>query len=131
MNELARWVLSAGDLPAAMKARRAFERLLRDISAPPSDVAGSELIFGELVANGMEHGTGTVTLALARRGADLVLSVCDEGGWAFSSSVNEAPPPSQLRGRGLFFVRAVARCVKCSDHDRSTHVVLPITVREN
>ena len=131
MTELGQWRLNAGDLPSAMAARRSFERLLRDVALPDSDVSGSELIFGELVANGLEHGAGTVTLALSIVAGELVLSVRDEGGWAFRSVGSEAPPPTQLRGRGLFFVQSMARRIAQSEHGRATQIVLPVTVREH
>ena len=34
-----------------MEARHAFRQFLRTVAAPPSDVPGAELIFGELAAN--------------------------------------------------------------------------------
>ncbi len=128
MNELRRWRLGAGDFAAAMDARKDFARLVRSLAVPPSDVDGAELIFGELAANGVEHGVGTVTLAVRRDGDDLVLTVDDEGHGFAEQLRRENPGPTTARGRGLFFVRSIARRVDLSGHGSPATIVLPVRI---
>jgi anti-sigma regulatory factor (Ser/Thr protein kinase) len=127
--ELRRWRLIGGDVAGAMEARRAFRQFVRAVAAPPSDVPGAELIFGELAANSAEHGAGVMTIALCRDGIDLVLSVRDAGAWLPGVAAADRPEPSQLRGRGLFFVRWIARSVEKSASGTAARIVLPVTLR--
>jgi anti-sigma regulatory factor (Ser/Thr protein kinase) len=130
MMELRRWRLDSGDFAAAMAARKDFARLVRSLAVPPSDVDGAELIFGELAANGVEHGAGTVTLVVRRDGNDLVLMVDDEGRGFVERLLRGAPVASTPRGRGLFFVRSLARRVDPAAHGRPATILLPVRVQE-
>jgi anti-sigma regulatory factor (Ser/Thr protein kinase) len=131
MTELRHWRIPKGNFGAAMSARRSFGKLVRAIVLPSSDVVGAELIFGELVANGVEHGSSHVMLTLFRRGGDLVLAVSDASGWSERLKADERPAPSQLRGRGLFFVRSVARAIEREPAGGSLRVVLPLKLNES
>jgi signal transduction histidine kinase len=51
-------------------------------------------VLGNLLANAVEHGTGTVSLRGLRRGATVVLEVVDEG------PAERQPPPAGSGGRG-------------------------------
>src|SRR5271154_7123003 len=93
--ELRRWRLHQGDVSAAMQARRAFKRFVQVLAAATSDLAGAELIFGELAANGVEHGRGTTTLVLSRSGDELVLSVAPGDGWTPPEPPASRPSPGQ------------------------------------
>jgi anti-sigma regulatory factor (Ser/Thr protein kinase) len=128
MSELRRWRLCSGDFAAAMAARKEFARLVRALAVPPSDVDGAELIFGELAANGVEHGAGTVTLTVRSDGHDLVLTVDDEGHGFAEELRGETPVSSTPRGRGLFFVRSIARNVDLAGHGRPATILLPVRV---
>jgi anti-sigma regulatory factor (Ser/Thr protein kinase) len=130
MMELRRWSLDNGDFAAAMAARKEFARLVRSLAVPPSDVDGAELIFGELAANGVEHGAGTVTLAVRRDGSDLVLTVDDEGRGFAERLPRGAPAASTPRGRGLFFVRSLARRVDPAGQGRPATILLPVRVEK-
>jgi anti-sigma regulatory factor (Ser/Thr protein kinase) len=125
--EIGRWELADGDACGAMNARRAFRALVRGLAISPSDVDGAELIFGELAANGVEHGAGRMTLVLGHAGGELVLSIHVDGDWIYPVQSADVPTPSQARGRGLFFVRSIARRIEASS-DRLTHIVLPVTL---
>jgi anti-sigma regulatory factor (Ser/Thr protein kinase) len=130
MIELRRWRLGTGDFEAATAARKDFARLVRSMALPPSDVGGAELIFGELAANGVEHGAGTVTLVVRRDGNDLVLTVEDEGPGFAGELRRKAPVASTPRGRGLFFVRSLARRVEAAGRGRPATILLPVRVEK-
>jgi hypothetical protein len=125
MSELGVWKLTPGDFAGAMRARRAFVLLVRSIALPQSDIDGAELIFGEIAANGVEYGPATVTLALYRQGDELALAV--HGGSRFADGLETTRPAvSDSRGRGLFFVRSVARRIEPSGRGGPTTVILPV-----
>jgi anti-sigma regulatory factor (Ser/Thr protein kinase) len=126
--ELRSWRLHQGDVSAAMQARRAFKRFVHGLAATTSDLAGAELIFGELASNGVEHGSGTTTLVLSRSGDELVLSVAPGDGWAPPGPSASKPSPEQTRGRGWFFVRSLARRVD-SAPGSPTRIILPLQLR--
>ena len=111
-----------------MNARRAFRKFLRNLIGAGSDLDGAELMFGELAGNGAQHGTGSVTLTLGRDGDELTLSVEDAGGWKSDDPCASPPDPHQPRGRGLFFVRAMARRSRSDCCDGPATFVLPLTV---
>ena len=129
MVELRRWRLRRGDVSAAMRARRSFKRFARDLATASSDLAGAELIFGELAANGVEHSRGEMTLVLAQDDAELVLLVYHGDDWVPPAVAStRAPPPMQPRGRGLFFIRAIARRID-DPQGTPSRIVLPLTLR--
>jgi anti-sigma regulatory factor (Ser/Thr protein kinase) len=130
VRELRRWRLGTGDFVAAMAARKEFARLVRSLAVPPSDVDGAELIFGELAANGVEHGAGTVTLVVRRDGRELVLTVDEEGRGFAEPLLRGAPVAATPRGRGLFFVRSLALRVDPAGHGRPATILLPVRVQE-
>jgi hypothetical protein len=72
VTPIRRWRVAHGDAPAAVAARHEFVRRLIEIAAPDSDVCAAETIFGELVANALEHGVGVVTAELYGDGGDVV-----------------------------------------------------------
>jgi anti-sigma regulatory factor (Ser/Thr protein kinase) len=129
MFELRRWPLEEGDVAGAMRARRAFKEFLLGLAGRSSDVAGAELIFGELAANGVEHGRGSTTLVLWRDGEELTLSVQRGDNWLLPDAAGEAPSPSQTRGRGLFFIRSIARRIDIATSGAPTRIVLPVALR--
>ncbi len=127
MSELGVWRLTPGDFAGAMRARRAFARLIREIAAPQSDVDGAELIFGELAANGVEYGPGVVTIALHRTGDELALSV--HGGSRFTGLLAPRPGLAQPRGRGLFIIQSVAARVEPTQPGGPATIVLPVRLK--
>jgi signal transduction histidine kinase len=62
-------------------------------------------VLGNLLANAMEHGSGTVRLRGRWRGAAVVLEVLDEGPRTGASDVDRngrgEPEEPEQRGRGL------------------------------
>jgi anti-sigma regulatory factor (Ser/Thr protein kinase) len=121
---IARWVVEPGDFAGAAVARRAFQELVSRLALPSSDVAAAEIIFGELVSNGLEHGHGKVTATLRRSDELLILTVADEGRGVPEVVALGTPGTHQLRGRGLYFVRSLARLVDTAGGE--VRVVLPV-----
>jgi anti-sigma regulatory factor (Ser/Thr protein kinase) len=121
------WTLEHGALRDTASAREEFGEYLRanaDMAA--SDYDGSLVIFGELVSNAVEHGNGGVSVGLYRDGNDAVLRVADEGpGFERAATT---PHPRDARGRGLFFVRALARKVTIAVGTSTVEVVLPVSL---
>jgi len=128
MIEMHRWVIPNGDRLSAAGARRAFALCIRSLTVAPSDIIGSEVIFGELAANGLEHGKGNVTLILWRQGTSLLLSARDEGGWCPGDGPATLPEPHTEHGRGLFFLDAFGRRIHESTSDQQIRVLLPVTL---
>jgi hypothetical protein len=128
VREVRRWQIPSGDFLSATEARRGFGDLLRTIATSSSDVMSCELIFGELVANGLEHGKGDVTVTLWRVGCELVLAAKDKGGWSPGKPCGALPEPLSDRGRGLFFVDALGRLILEPAHASEVRVVLPATI---
>jgi two-component sensor histidine kinase/putative methionine-R-sulfoxide reductase with GAF domain len=70
----------------------------------PVELAGQRatalaLVFSELLGNALEHGGSLVTVELAQRGGDVVLSIADDGGGMTAGR----------DGTGLSIVRALVR----------------------
>src|ERR1700729_1047778 len=86
-----------------MRARRSFKRFARDLATASSDLAGAELIFGELAANGVEHSRGEMTLVLAQDDAELVLLGYHGDDWGPPAVASTRPPPRRSTpGEGAF-----------------------------
>jgi len=111
------------------EARREFRDYLARFAAPGSDVAGAELIFGELLANVVRHAGGVATFRLDWRDPHARLVVEDRG-----SGFPEAPggtleePPAES-GRGLAISTALAVEVSISNRPEGgacVRVVLPV-----
>jgi two-component sensor histidine kinase len=129
-HSMLRWVLHHGEFAESSRARHEFTAYLRLRMDPEvSDIDAAEVIFGELVANALEHGRGDVTVDLCRRGIDTVLRVHDEGS-GFSLET-EPPEVEKLRGRGLRFVHTLARRVVLSESGAISTVeaLLPVRLR--
>lgn len=64
-----------------------------------------ELVVSELVTNAVEHGRGTIALAIQHDGVDVHGSVTDEGG-GFDYTPRTVDS-REIRGRGLLIVDAL------------------------
>jgi len=127
------WRFSSDDASTAHSARAAFTAYLRAAGADPDDVAGAELVFGELVGNVVRHAPGPIEIALTWVGDVPTLHVRDRGKRAV---VRPAPglPADDLSesGRGLFLIEAFAappRLAPRAGGGSDVSVPLRITVR--
>jgi len=73
---------------------------LTAVTLPGTRATALALVFAELLQNALEHGGGRITVELARRDADVVLAIADDGG-----GLDDAPSA----GTGLSIVRALVR----------------------
>jgi signal transduction histidine kinase len=90
---------------AARQGRRVSLRWEAGAVAVRADRRRLAQLLGNLLANAMEHGSGTVRLRGRRRGAAVVLEVLDEGPRTGASDVDRngrgEPEEPEQRGRGL------------------------------
>lgn len=87
---------------AARQGRRVSLRWEAGAVAVKADRRRLAQVLGNLLANAVEHGTGTVRLRGRRRGAAVVLEVMDEG------PRRDTAQPEAGRGRGLGIATAAA-----------------------
>ena len=113
-------------LPATRSGfARGFDELHRGLDALQLDPRGrfaAELVFEEVVANVLRHGTqpGTetrVSLAVELQGDDLRLTVLDDGVPFDPRDRPDPAPPTDLEhaeagGRGLMLIRSVSSSVE-------------------
>jgi anti-sigma regulatory factor (Ser/Thr protein kinase) len=126
-ESLSAWIVPHGDTTAASAARLDFGHLLQRLGIPDAQAGPCVVIFGELVANSIEHGSGDVTAQLSRRARSLVLSVSDDGPGAMLETVM-TPDPSDPRGRGLYFVKMLARDLRVVRDEGTARVDVTLPV---
>jgi anti-sigma regulatory factor (Ser/Thr protein kinase) len=104
------WSFSAEDARTAADARAHFAEFLRGRSDDQDFIAQSELIFGELLGNVVQHAPGPVEIQLFWDGREAFLHVIDSGS-AFDFSHSLPTDALSERGRGLFIIRHLAHAV--------------------
>jgi PAS domain S-box-containing protein len=104
------WSFSAEDARTAADARSHFAEFLRGRSDDREFIAQSQLIFGELLGNVVEHAPGPVEIQLFWDSHGAFLHVIDTGSDFDFSNCLPTDVMSE-RGRGLFIVRRLARAV--------------------
>jgi anti-sigma regulatory factor (Ser/Thr protein kinase) len=100
-----RWLIGAGDWPAATRARRDCVAFLRRAAAPGTDIAAAELIFGELVGNGVRHARTRVIVEVCAGEAPRLCVRNDGTAGPFAPC---AARDDAEHGRGLFIVSRIA-----------------------
>jgi len=97
--------LSLPPLPTASGVARAAVRDHFGDALNRNTVSDLELVVSELVANGVEHGHGTLQLAIEHNGHEINGSVTDDGnGFAYETPTVAG---QELQGRGLAIVDAL------------------------
>lgn len=97
------WAFDAENAQAAHDSRSELVQYLRERAPADADIAGAELVFGELVGNVVRHAPGPIEVHVEWSGAQPVLHVIDRGrGFLRDPSL----PPDMLSesGRGLYIV---------------------------
>jgi anti-sigma regulatory factor (Ser/Thr protein kinase) len=106
-----RWSFTSEDALAAYQARSDLIAYLRQRADEESDLAGAELIFGELVGNVVRHAPGPIAVDLVWQDGVAVLRIRDFGeGFDW----HEPALPQNIMaegGRGLFLVHMLARAL--------------------
>ena len=92
------------------RARRSLGACLRDAGASPIAVADAEVVFGELVANAVEHGRpdaeGMIEVGWRLLPGAVQVGVHD---WGHVDSLHpRAAGPADDRGRGLALVETLS-----------------------
>ena len=86
-------------LVQGLGAGKAVEARLEPVSLAGNRATALALVFSELFQNALEHGGAVVRIELARRNANVVLAIADDG-----SGIGGAP-----QGTGLSIVQALVR----------------------
>ena len=86
-------------LVQGLGAGKAVESELEPVSLAGNRATALALVFSELFQNALEHGGAVVRIELARRNANVVLAIADDG-----SGIGGAP-----QGTGLSIVQALVR----------------------
>jgi PAS domain S-box-containing protein len=103
-----RWHLVKGDMPAAQLLRRQIAKLVRTYTRDPGQIAASEVVVGELLANAVEHAPHGVDVHLDWRERCPRLIIGDLGAGVSARPVLPTDPLSE-RGRGQFIIAHLAR----------------------
>lgn len=103
------WSLVRADANEAIRARQAIRLFLTEQADPASDLAGAELIVGELVSNVIRHAPGPIGIYVAWEDDAAMLIVADRG--AGIPPLRLLPTERCEAGRGLLLVHALARRV--------------------
>lgn len=124
---VASWDIDRARPQSARDARNAFVAEITALGR--ADPLASEVIFGELVANALEHGAGSIRVDLYETPDGLLLCVADAGRGVAKAGERLAktvPHTMAPRGRGLHIVRTLAREVRVAEEPTSVvRVLLP------
>jgi anti-sigma regulatory factor (Ser/Thr protein kinase) len=116
-------------LPPVPSASQVARRAVRDCFGAVlgrNTLADLELVVSELVTNAIDHGRGTIRLAIDHDGYELHGSVTDEGvGFDYETRTVEG---HELRGRGLPIVDVLVK--RWGIRQGSTHVWFDMTLIE-
>ena len=108
--------------------RRDFRGYINAAITRDSDGEAAEIIFGELVANAVEHGAGSITARLSADGESVFLEVLDQGAGFAMPSESAMDSAEHERGRGLTIVRSLCGQVRVA-HEKGTFVEVRLPVR--
>jgi len=102
------WHLARNDTPAAGQLRRDIAKIVRTYATDQSQIAASEVVIGELLANAVEHAPGGVDVHLDWHGRYPRLIIGDLGEGVTPRPQLPSDPLSE-RGRGHFIISHLAR----------------------
>jgi two-component sensor histidine kinase len=88
-------------LVQGLGAAKRVEARLEPVSLAGDRATALALVFSELLQNALEHGGSSVEVELARRNAEVVLAIADDGAGLGDGEVGS--------GTGLSIVRALVR----------------------
>ena len=120
------WSFDACDPKSAHRARRAMLWFLGNHIRDEADLAGAELVLGELMGNVARHSPGPADVTVDRRDGLLYLRVTDRGApFTLNGKVTDLYAES---GRGLFLVRSIAKDVRVGHNGTGNEVTAVIGV---
>lgn len=103
-----RWSFHAENAQEACGARQAFRAYLSERSGEEAALLAAEIIFGELVANVIQHAPGPIEIVVEWSGAEPTLRVRDRGP-GFERAVRRTRDPLGECGHGLVLVETLTR----------------------
>ena len=104
------WSFEAESALAAQDARSEFVAYIRSHIHDEAAIAQAELVFGELMANIVQHAPGPVNIYVDWDGDAPVIHAIDRGrGFSFEPDLPDSYSES---GRGLFLIRAACERVR-------------------
>jgi anti-sigma regulatory factor (Ser/Thr protein kinase) len=125
---LAAWTFDSASTERAKQCRLEFSSLLRRYGNPESDFDAAELIFGELMANVVQHAPGPVSIRLEWTGKFPTLIMHDQEE-PFAATLNLPDDPLRESGRGLFIIRELAVSLKVEDvPNDGTRVIVQLPI---
>ncbi len=101
------WRFAAEDVRQAVEARRALADVLRESGFEADEIAGAQLVFGELLGNAIRHANGEIEASLVWAGTHPVIHVLDDGP-GYRSQTPQLPSQLSESGRGLYIVASIA-----------------------
>ena len=124
------WQLEADSAHDAHGCRSEFISHLRTWSAPESDFAAAEVIYGELVGNVIRHANGRIRIHLEWTESQPSLRVRDFGRGFYHDF--RLPEIMSESGRGLFIVGTLGERldIECVPEGCEVRVVLPVWRQE-
>jgi anti-sigma regulatory factor (Ser/Thr protein kinase) len=125
---MSRWTFDSHSVVDAHAARKQFMQTLRASGSPESDYEAAEAVFGELLANVVQHASGRVVVALDWTDDSPVLMVHDEED-AFEDDLRLPGDLLAEHGRGLFIARKLSKTIEIVDVPRDgtiVRVTLPV-----
>jgi len=105
------WRFVSNDYRTGALVRREVRELIAEWTQREETRFGSELAFGELIANAVRHAPGPVRVLASTDGEGTATIVVEDGGAGFSHDERGVDPYAET-GRGLGLVRAVSDGVR-------------------
>jgi HD-GYP domain-containing protein (c-di-GMP phosphodiesterase class II) len=120
------FTFQSADAQQAQHARALFSEYLSTWADPVSDLYSAELIFGELVANVVQHAPGPLAVRVSWQGRHALLEV-EDGGPGFELRPGYAGPDAEAH-RGLRIVAALGQKLRLQRREGHTvtSVLLPV-----
>lgn len=115
------WHLAKGDMSAAQSLRRQIAKIVRTYATDPEQIAASEVVVGELLANTVEHAPHGVDVHFdwSERYPRLIIGDLGEGVCARPMLPTD---PLSERGRGQFIIAHLARAFDIRTDERGRTV---------
>jgi anti-sigma regulatory factor (Ser/Thr protein kinase) len=112
------WYLHPGDTAGVPRLRRQIMDYLARTAAPGADLAGTEVVVGELLSNAVAHTPGPAWVNLQWDGEHPRLRITDIGDGPADLIPALPADPLSDGGRGLYLVSRLARELAVSRHRR-------------
>jgi anti-sigma regulatory factor (Ser/Thr protein kinase) len=122
------WRFHSSDAQTARTSRHELTKFIHAHAADMESVYVAELIFGEILANTVEHAPGLVLIRIDWSD-ELPVATIRDSGPGLRNIIARLPEALDDGGRGLFLIKALAADVsidQTSDAGTELRVVLPV-----